>query len=198
MILWYFQTPPDTNERPHHAPSARGTESATGSQSPFDAIKQVRGDGTKFWSARDLMEVMGYAQWRNFHRTILRTSKVLATHGVDVEAHAILSTRAIAIGSGAVRNVVDYDISMFYLTVLAMFCGGDSTHQIVTARLTLAAEVSGAHDALASLQAPPNIDARGYVYVVEGSNGYIKVGRSVRPETRIYLSSSRILEVHRS
>lgn len=158
----------------------------TSPQSPFDAIKQVRDDGTEFWSARDLMRVMGYTEWRNFHRAILRTSKVLAAHGVDVEAHAILSTRAIAIGSGAVRNVVDYDISMFYLTVLAMFCGGDSTHQIVTARLTLAAGVSGAHDALVSLQAPPNIDARGYVYVVEGSNGYVKVGRSVRPEARIY------------
>ena len=29
------------------------------SGSPFDAVRQVRADGTEFWSARDLMPLMG-------------------------------------------------------------------------------------------------------------------------------------------
>lgn len=158
----------------------------TSPQPPFDAIKQVREDGTEFWSARDLMKVMGYTEWRNFRSAILRTSKVLDTHGVDVETHATPSTRAVSLGKGAVRVVADFDISMFFLTALAMFCGGDSTHQIVSARLSLAAEISGAPDAVEALNVPSSIDSRGYMYVLEGSNGYVKVGRSVRPDARVY------------
>lgn len=32
----------------------------------FERIKQVRDDGSEFWSARDLAVVLEYTQWRNF------------------------------------------------------------------------------------------------------------------------------------
>jgi DNA-damage-inducible protein D len=36
------------------------------SQSPFDAIKQTRPDGSEYWSARDLMPFLGYRKWERF------------------------------------------------------------------------------------------------------------------------------------
>lgn len=36
------------------------------STSPFDSIKRTRPDGTEYWSARDLMPLMGYARWEDF------------------------------------------------------------------------------------------------------------------------------------
>ncbi len=31
----------------------------------FERIKQVRDDGSEFWSARDLAVVLGYTQWKS-------------------------------------------------------------------------------------------------------------------------------------
>lgn len=34
--------------------------------SPFDAIRRVREDGSEYWSARELMPLLGYAKWHRF------------------------------------------------------------------------------------------------------------------------------------
>ena len=38
--------------------------------SPFDSIKRVRPDGSEYWSARDLMPLLGYIEWRKFDGAI--------------------------------------------------------------------------------------------------------------------------------
>jgi DNA-damage-inducible protein D len=40
--------------------------------SPFEEIRQVTEDGSEFWSARDLSEVLGYTNWRNFRGAVQR------------------------------------------------------------------------------------------------------------------------------
>lgn len=40
--------------------------------SPFDQIRQVRPDGSEFWSARDLMPLLGYEKWERFETSIER------------------------------------------------------------------------------------------------------------------------------
>ena len=32
----------------------------------FEEIKKIREDGTEYWNARELSEVLQYVQWRNF------------------------------------------------------------------------------------------------------------------------------------
>ena len=54
------------------------------SGSPFDAIRQVRADGTEFWSARDLMPLMGYSMWHHFETPIRRAMKTAENQGMDV------------------------------------------------------------------------------------------------------------------
>ena len=34
--------------------------------SPFDAMRRVRVDGSEYWSARDLMPLLGYERWERF------------------------------------------------------------------------------------------------------------------------------------
>src|SRR5699024_8390064 len=44
-------------------------ENAFNAQSPFDSIKRIGDDGAEYWSARDLMPLMGYfgtSAWTNF------------------------------------------------------------------------------------------------------------------------------------
>ncbi|MFC0673503.1 hypothetical protein [Brachybacterium hainanense] len=58
--------------------------STTGS--PFDHIRQTRADGTGYWSARDLMPLLGYgAEWRNFTAAIDRAKLTAQNQGLDPE-----------------------------------------------------------------------------------------------------------------
>lgn len=52
--------------------------------SPFDAIKRTREDGTDYWSARDLMPLLGYgAEWRNFTAAIDRAKLTAQNQDLD-------------------------------------------------------------------------------------------------------------------
>lgn len=57
-------------------------------QSPFDAIRQTRPDGTEFWSARDLMPLLGYEKWDRFADAVERAIISMAAQGHDAGAEA--------------------------------------------------------------------------------------------------------------
>ena len=38
----------------------------------FEDIKYVRKDGSEYWSARELADVLDYSQWRNFQKVMDR------------------------------------------------------------------------------------------------------------------------------
>lgn len=58
---------------------------ADGAVSPFDAIKRTTPEGREFWSARDLMPLMAYAQWQNFMVPVNRAMATAENQGMDVE-----------------------------------------------------------------------------------------------------------------
>jgi hypothetical protein len=54
-------------------------------QSPFDKIRRTRPDGSEYWSARDLMPLMGYgADWRNLITAIDRAEMAAENIGEDI------------------------------------------------------------------------------------------------------------------
>lgn len=53
--------------------------------SPFDAIRRIDEAG-EYWSARDLMPVMGYTNWREFKDAIDRAKVTAANTGADVSS----------------------------------------------------------------------------------------------------------------
>lgn len=58
---------------------------ADGAASPFDGIKRTTSEGQEFWSARDLMPLMAYAQWQNFMVPVSRAMATAENQGMDVE-----------------------------------------------------------------------------------------------------------------
>src|SRR5215216_1505601 len=50
--------------------------------SPFERIRHLDGE-REFWSARDLTDVLGYTQWRNFEQAISRAIRACRTSGQD-------------------------------------------------------------------------------------------------------------------
>ena len=64
-------------------------EKSFSAQSPFDSIKHTGEDGTEYWSARDLMPLMGYAHrgaWQRFDESVIsRAKRAAANQGMQVD-----------------------------------------------------------------------------------------------------------------
>ena len=56
--------------------------------SPFDSIRRVRADGAEYWSARDLMPLLGYEKWERFADAIARASITILNSGMDATVNA--------------------------------------------------------------------------------------------------------------
>lgn len=59
----------------------------SGAASPFDAIKRVDEAG-EYWSARELMPLLGYRKWEKFEDSIERARVSIANTGMDPDAEA--------------------------------------------------------------------------------------------------------------
>jgi len=69
-----------------------------GSSPDFDSIKQINVYGTDYWSARDLMPLLGYAnKWQNFKEAIARGMTACEEAGNVVGDHFTDATKMIAI-----------------------------------------------------------------------------------------------------
>ena len=50
----------------------------------FEDIKYMRKDGSEYWSARELADVLDYSQWRNFQKVIDRAMIACESSGHEV------------------------------------------------------------------------------------------------------------------
>lgn len=91
-------------------------EPAADAQSPFDAIKQTREDGSEFWSARDMMRLMGYSAWKNFEAPLERSMKSAGNQKMDLNSN-FSGYRKV---SQAGPPQQDYELSRFAAYLVAM------------------------------------------------------------------------------
>ena len=56
----------------------------------FDEIRHEE-NGIEFWYAREIMELLEYAQWRNFEKTIEKTKISCENNGITVTDYSSLS-----------------------------------------------------------------------------------------------------------
>lgn len=73
-------------------------------------------DGIEYWLARELQELLGYADWRNFVNAINKAKESCETTGEAVSDHFVDVTKTIAMPKGATK-----DVSHFILTRYACF-----------------------------------------------------------------------------
>lgn len=104
-------------------------------QSPFDAIRRIREDGSEYWSARELMPLLGYTKWANFTDAIGQARGVIAAEQGESAAQAeIADTSKITKNvRGQKRNLPDAELSRHaaYLTAMR----GDSRKPEIRAAL---------------------------------------------------------------
>jgi DNA-damage-inducible protein D len=86
----------------------------------FDSIRQVNLYGEEYWSARDLMPLLGYDKWERFDGVIERAKAACRNLGQDDADHFPGSGKVITGGKGAKQEVKDYLLSRLACYLVAM------------------------------------------------------------------------------
>ena len=75
-------------------------------------------DGVEYWLARDLMEPLGYTQWRNFETAVKRSMASCDTNKMPVTAHFAEASKLVDAGI-AKRAVKDYKLTRYACYLIA-------------------------------------------------------------------------------
>ena len=78
-----------------------------------------RREHIKFWYARDLMALLGYDRWENFHKAIERAIDSCKASEIEPADHFRSVTKMVQIGSGAERAVKDYMLTRYACYLIA-------------------------------------------------------------------------------
>ncbi|KKP37446.1 MAG: hypothetical protein UR28_C0030G0003 [Candidatus Peregrinibacteria bacterium GW2011_GWF2_33_10] len=94
------------------------------SKNIFEQIKHVNEYGQEYWSARELMPMLGYIEWRKFEGVIGRAKDACKNSGNNILNHFGDSAKMVAIGSDTKRSLNDYNLSRYACYLIAQ--NGDS------------------------------------------------------------------------
>ena len=102
-------------------------------QSPFDSIKRYDQNRVEFWSARDLMKLLGYAKYERFQNAINKAKVSCSNGGEPIENHFPASGNLVtrAQGGGSVQE--NYNLSRYACYLIAQN-GDPRKEQIASAQ----------------------------------------------------------------
>ena len=93
----------------------------------FETIKHISENKHEYWTARELMPLLAYSQWRNFEIVLEKAKKACATGGQDVTSHFVETSKKVKLGLGSNRDIKDYKLSRYACYLIAQ--NGDPSKQ---------------------------------------------------------------------
>lgn len=86
----------------------------------FNAVvQQIPNGTTEFWFARDLQDLLGYSEWRNFLKVIEKAKDSAHSVGATVQNHFVDVNKMVQIGSGAGRPIEDIMLTRYACYLVA-------------------------------------------------------------------------------
>ena len=94
----------------------------------FEDIKNVREDGTEYWSARRLAIALEYTKWENFSKVIKRAMIACENSGHNVSAD-FPEVRKIVDAGATKKPVVDYELTRYACYLIVQ--NGDPRKEVI-------------------------------------------------------------------
>jgi DNA-damage-inducible protein D len=87
----------------------------------YESIKHINVVGDEYWSARDLMLLLGYGanSWHNFQRVLAKAMTSCQEAGLAISDHFYGVVKMVKLGSGAERSIEDYFLTKHACYVIA-------------------------------------------------------------------------------
>lgn len=89
-------------------------------QNPFETIKQTGDNGASFWSARDLMPLLGYDKWERFQGVIERAQLACNNSNIPSDNHILGGEKLVQRPQGGGNTREDFRLSRFGAYLVAM------------------------------------------------------------------------------
>lgn len=94
----------------------------------FEDIKQIRPDGTEFWSARELAPALEYTKWENFQNVIKRAMIACENSGHSIE-NDFPEVRKIVDAGITSKPVKDYELTRYACYLIVQ--NGDPRKEVI-------------------------------------------------------------------
>ena len=85
----------------------------------FENIRKIDENKIEYWTARELLPILGYKKWQNSEEVISRAKRACANSGQDAENHFTGFSKMVEIGSNTVREVKDYKLDRYACYLIA-------------------------------------------------------------------------------
>lgn len=95
----------------------------------FEEIKRIREDGTEYWNARELSQVLQYKKWENFAKVIDRAKLACNNSGFEIQDHFPEVRKMVEIGSNTLRELLDYELSRYACYLIVQ--NGDPRKEVI-------------------------------------------------------------------
>ena len=94
----------------------------------FEEIKKLREDGTEYWHARELSEVLKYKQWRNFSKVIDKAKLACKNSGRVIDDDFAEVSKIVEAGATQ-KEILDYELSRYACYLIVQ--NGDPRKEVI-------------------------------------------------------------------